>query len=219
MAESTNASWSATSTASDSSPSSGISGGAAAGIAVGCIIAGLAIGAFAAWLLFWRRKCRNVSYLKSPSLAVGRDTKAGYNAPSSPPIIQDSQLDKFLLCATPDQDIQDEMQSLCELIHQHVETSDDLQSINISTTSLVQALLELNYTKELGLSAEKAAGMCINTLTRVMGLRHVISHVLFKSVDVNSRSSLSMLPAPIATFLQSIPASNNNSSDSAGTSS
>lgn len=216
--ESPESSLSATSTASIPSSSSGISGGAVAGIAIGCILAGLFIGAIAVWLLFWRRRRRlDNSRSKFVSVTVSRDTKASYNPPSSsPPPIQDSLLDKFLLCATPDREIQDEMQSLCELIHQHVDNSYDLQATNISALHLTQSLRELEYTEESGLSAEKVAAMCINPSTRTMGLRHIISHVLFKSIDIASRSSLSMLPAPVAIFLQSIPASGRNGGDPAG---
>lgn len=47
--------------------------------------------------------------------------------------------------------------------------------------------------------------MCTDPSTRTVGLCHVISYLLFKGIDVNSQSSFSMLPAPISSFLQSIP--------------
>ncbi|KAF7554374.1 hypothetical protein G7Z17_g2976 [Cylindrodendrum hubeiense] len=187
-------------------PSTGISTGAIAGAAVGCAIAGLIFGFAAAWFLLRRRSNKAGLQQTGGVAVVGTSPESkGYSSVAVSSSSNDIQIDQFLLTATPDKDIRTELHALGDLIHQHVENNYSLRSTPASISVLSQSLVSLGFTQGSGLSADVVAGWCIQPESRQAGLRHVISHTIFKSIDVNSRSPLSMLPAPIAAFLQSIP--------------
>lgn len=100
-----------------------------------------------------------------------------------------------------------QMRTLGELIHQHVDNYYQLWPINVSVWTLSESLLVLGFMESgSGLRAEDVAALCLEPRSRKIGLRHVISYVVILSIDVHSRSRLSMLPRPVAAFLRSLPA-------------
>ncbi|KAH6973088.1 hypothetical protein BKA56DRAFT_111552 [Ilyonectria sp. MPI-CAGE-AT-0026] len=186
--------------------SSGISTGAIVGAAVGCAFAGLIFGLAAAWLLLRRRWRKNDTGRPDGVAAIATTPESkDYASVSVTPSGSETQLDQFLLIATPDKEIGTELQSLGDLIHQHVENHYEFGPSPASASILSQSLVNLGFKQGSGLSADALAALCIQPESRQAGLRHVLSHIIFRSIDVNSRSSLSMLPAPLAAFLQSIP--------------
>ncbi|KAH7126110.1 hypothetical protein EDB81DRAFT_663142 [Dactylonectria macrodidyma] len=194
------------STTISQSRNSGVSTGAIAGIAVGCAVVGLIFGFAAAWLL--HRRWTGKSLAGDVKVVTTTPESKGYASIVTSPIAasasgSDSQIDQFLLAATPDKEIGAELQALGDLIHQHVENHYNVGTMTVSSSLLSQHLVNLGFTS--GPTSDAVAGLCINPKSRQAGLRHVISTIVFKSIDVNSRSSLSMLPAPLAAFLQSIP--------------
>ncbi|KAK4064129.1 uncharacterized protein Triagg1_9108 [Trichoderma aggressivum f. europaeum] len=183
-----------------------ISTGATAGIAVGCAAAGLIIGLLAALLLFRRRKARGAADITHAPILV---------EPKEPPSteyldgigsVAGTQLGQFLLDGAPDQEIVSELQALGELIRQHVQDYYTLQPVDASVGELSQSLQNLGLgSSGSGLSTEEIVTLCSSSYSRQIGLRHVISTVIFGSIDFHTRSSLSMLPGPAAGLLQSIP--------------
>ncbi|KAL7940954.1 hypothetical protein V8C42DRAFT_336041 [Trichoderma barbatum] len=187
-------------------PHAALSTGATAGIAVGCAAAGLVIGLLVALLLFRRRKGKGAEGMSHAAILV--ESK---EPPSTGNIdIVGSgagiQLGKFLLDGAPDQEIVSELQSLGELIRQHVEDYYSVQPVDANGRTLSQSLENLGVgLNGSRLNTEAIASLCANSYSRHLGLRCVISSVIFASIDFHSRSGLSMLPAPVAGLLQSIP--------------
>ncbi|KAH7115504.1 hypothetical protein B0J13DRAFT_487778 [Dactylonectria estremocensis] len=182
--------------------------GALAGAVVGCALGGLIFGFAAAWFVL-RRRWKKSSGRRAGSVAVV-DTSHEPKEHVRPTVAtgsytNDIQLDQFLLSATPDREIGAELQSLGDLIQQHVENHYHLGPAPVGASVSSQGLVKLGFTQGSGLSAEAVAALCAQPESRQVGIRHVISEIVFRSIDAHSRSRLSMLPVPVAAFLQSIP--------------
>ncbi|PNP58362.1 hypothetical protein THARTR1_01877 [Trichoderma harzianum] len=183
-----------------------LSTGATAGIAVGCAAAGLIIGLLAALLLFRRRKGKGVTDITHAHILVESKEPPSTDNIDGVRSVAGVQLGQFLLDGAPDQEIVSELQALSELIRQHVEDYYTLQPVGVSVGTLSQSLQNLGLgASGSGLTAEAIATLCTNSYSRQIGLRYVISNVLFASIDFHTRSSLSMLPGPATGLLQSIP--------------
>ncbi|WAO93274.1 Hypothetical protein NCS54_01081500 [Fusarium falciforme] len=195
------------SSTSVSAPSSGNgssrhSTGALAGAAVGCAIGGILIGLVAAWLLFRRRR-RGQDDIKT----VPHDNPRAFATVEKPsPTVSDDStpLNHLLLDATPDREIEAELQALGHLIDQHVEKYYHLDPVT-DVSTLSDHLAPLG---DFPHGTEAIAGVCAKPMSRQTGLRHVISQVVFKSLDIYSHGAFSMLPAPLSTFLDSMPSHN-----------
>lgn len=206
-----------------SSHSSGLSPGATAGIAIGCALVGLAIGIIASFCLF-RRKAKHsqlddrkakhnqlgdrvvIHELHDTVIHELQDTAKTYVSEKGTPV-HDIQLNQFLLEATPDRDIAQEVQSIGALVDQHVETYYHTRPINIDRGTLASSLAHIGFpssTHAAQLDAQSAAVLCLDPRSRQIGLRHVIMRTLFSSIDTHSPNP-SMLPAPVASFLRAIP--------------
>jgi len=127
-------------------------------------------------------------------------------ATPSPPVETKFQLDKFLLDSSPDKEIASELRSLGTLIEQHVEDNYHRKPVQEDPRVLAAALVQLCISSGSGsLAPDALAQLALEPKTRFTALQHVLSLVLFRSVDVCSGSPLSMLPAPVAGFLRSMP--------------
>ncbi|KZL81017.1 hypothetical protein CI238_03359, partial [Colletotrichum incanum] len=195
----------ATGTSSPESPSpatnSRLEPGVIAGITIGCFFVGLIIGAIVTFLLRRRKPANPRSSPEPEPVAITTKPKSFGTSFAS----KDIQLRYFLLDTTPDREIAIELQSLSELIQLHIENNYHLLPVQSSPSILAESLLSLGFNRHPEADLEAIAAICINPRTRQLGLKHVISHVIFKSVDFHARSRLSMLPAPVAAFLQSVP--------------
>ncbi|GJC95411.1 hypothetical protein ColKHC_04237 [Colletotrichum higginsianum] len=180
-----------------------ISAGAVAGAAIGCLVAGLAIGALVAFLLLRWRLRKNGGRFWRRSEAT--EPKAFGSLHSGNHGNNDVQLSQFLLDAVPDKEIASELQSLGELIHQHVENHYHLRPVQASAQSLAPSLSSLGLGALSELDTKQIAALSIDPKTRQIALQHVISLVVVASIDFNSRSRFSVLPTPVAGFLQSVP--------------
>ncbi|KAG5792727.1 hypothetical protein H9Q69_008215 [Fusarium xylarioides] len=183
--------------------SDGLKGGPVAGVAIGCLIAGIALGLIAAFL-FLRRRRRGKPTNQGFVLA---DQKYTEPKDGTQVIVSssrhDAELSQFLLEATPDKDLQAELRSLSELIYQHVENYYRRPQVQTDPAEVAQSLINIGYSPEAsGLQADTVAAICLSPKTSQVGLRHVLSHVIFRSLDFNSGSSLSMLPLAVATLAQ-----------------
>ncbi|UNI23979.1 hypothetical protein JDV02_009764 [Purpureocillium takamizusanense] len=180
---------------SSSTPSTG----AIAGIAVGCIVAGLIIGLFGACLLLKRK-------YKRPAVVDAVVPRAEPKPYMDSGGTGDSiQLGQFLLEATPDKDIAREVQSLGELIRQHVENNYHTKPVAVDMDTLEQSLLKLGFTDEIVPPKRVVMGICLNPQTRYIGLQHVILRVVFACITIDPHGRCSLLPPPVAAFLGSIP--------------
>ncbi|TDZ53221.1 hypothetical protein CTRI78_v007109 [Colletotrichum trifolii] len=191
--------------------------GEIAGTAIGCLVAGLLIGGLVAFL-FLRRQFRQRSS-RSPSgsgsgsgqITLATESKA-FGPPSSVAHSHDIQLAQFLLDVTPDKALSSELQSLGELIRQHVDNHYHSRPVQASLQPLVSALRNLGFGDISTLTMEEVVGACIDPQTRQAGLQHVIALLVFTSIDFSSsnpRSSgsrYSMLPNTVSSLLQSMPA-------------
>ncbi|RFU80065.1 hypothetical protein TARUN_2183 [Trichoderma arundinaceum] len=181
---------------------SGLSTGATAGIAIGCVAAGLIIGLLAAL----RRKHKDTTSVNQDVIIVESKAPSSIEATEGISSGAGIRLGQFLLDGAPDQEIVSELQSLGELICQHVEGHYSLQPVDANVQTLTQPLQSLGLGMHgSGLSTETIAALCANSYSRLLGLRYVISTVIFASIDFHSRSRLSLLPGTVAEFLQSMP--------------
>lgn len=212
-----------TATPSFSGKSTSISIGSVVGIAIGCVVGGLIIGLIASCCFFRRR--RPTAAADATQVTTHAEREAFTSEPKSVNSPDDSsgrahgdiQLNHFLLEPTPDSEMAKELHSLGDLIHQHVETHYHLHPVNTDVYTLSQSLIRLGFPRHgHGISSETLANICMEPTTRITGLRHVISQAIFRSLDVRSQSKLSMLPAPLADFIQSIPQADARREDETG---
>ncbi|CAH0044688.1 unnamed protein product [Clonostachys solani] len=210
----TASSTTAAESASASSPSgSNISPGAIAGASVGALVAGLIVG-FLVALVFLRRRNKQSSPPETKGRSISAAARSSDRKSYSPvpettngtAASTDVQLDQFLLDGAPDDEIVNELQALSDLIYQHVENNYDLRPIQANVDDLSRQLQALGFVKSAHHDSDAIAALALDPKTRQTGLRHVISTVVFKSIDVHSRSPLSMLPVPVAALLQTMPA-------------
>ncbi|KAK4122038.1 hypothetical protein N657DRAFT_691971 [Parathielavia appendiculata] len=183
----------------DPQPAPGTNAGAIAGAAVGCLMVGLLLG-FAIAFFWFRRKAQ----LHRDSERPIEERKAS-SAVARAPAEGTLQLGKFLLESNPNTEIASELRSLDTLIQQHVENNYHLGPVQTDPRALAVSLMQLGIGNGGGLAAETIAQLALEPTSRHVALRHVISQALFTSIDVSARSELSMLPAPLAAFLRSIP--------------
>ena len=205
-----------TTTAIDASiPSSGVSAGAVAGIAIGCAAIGLLSGLLAVCILLGR-KGRHKGRTADTVVVRHEPKKDSSQTPS------DVQLNQFLPEATPDRDIEQEVRSLGGLIHQHVDNYYHSKPVNASSHSLSTTLQNLGLAGVASSSAtytQNIAALCLDPKTRQSALCHVIMRAAFSSIDFHSQNSLlpSMLPQPVASFIQAMsPTERGRSVDAQG---
>lgn len=197
-----------------SAGSGGISTGAIAGASVGAAIGGLLAGFVAAFLFLKNRKgkSRNEEPLATfPIHSEAKDLGSGNDVSAA--AAGKVQLDRFLLEATPDQDIVREVQCLGGLIHQHVEAHYHLRETSSSDRDVAATLVALGFPDDglSSLTAQEAASLCVNPATRQVGLRHVILRALFQSIDWQRPGPVVLLPDAAAAFIQRVPASDSQS--------
>ncbi|KAF4439448.1 hypothetical protein F53441_12601 [Fusarium austroafricanum] len=178
--------------------------GAVAGIAIGCLIVGLLIGIICGWLLRRFARTRSRYHRRIRAIKISRDPDTGGSmAPDSTE--KTLKLESFILQATPDKEVVSMLRRLEVIIEQHVESYYHAKPIDTKVPILAQALANLGINKNSsGFEAETVAGWCLQPGSRRLGLQHVISHVLFSSIDCNSRTTPTMLPGPVSAFLRSI---------------
>jgi hypothetical protein len=182
------------------------SGAPIAGAAIGCLIGGLAIGFLIAFLILKKRKRReNGSNFIEYPVHADSGPKCYASAPANVLEKPLFSLDQFLLDSTPDRDLGSELKSIGELVQNHVENNYHLKPVKVNSAALDQTLVNLGLGKRGSTASSAITARALDPRTRHTALTHVISHVLFSSVDFNSRSQLSMLPAPIAAFIRSVP--------------
>ncbi|KAJ4385146.1 hypothetical protein N0V85_008198 [Neurospora sp. IMI 360204] len=192
----------------------GVSSGAAAGIAVGCLIVGLLLGLAAAFCFFSRRKQRHGGHGNVTEVAMTPSKDVSYAQVGSGLKNQDDsgmpELKHFLLDSLSDQELAAELRDRHHLLQQHVENHyhfHPLDATRVNRQSLLAALsqLGLGQAGSEGPSAETIVSLALDPNTRQIALQHVLSKVIFTSIDPSARSPLSMLPTSVAAFLQSIP--------------
>jgi hypothetical protein len=176
----------------------GLNSGPVAGIAIGVLLLGLGLGFLVAFLLLKRKYARRNIHAAVPII-----TPSHQAYPTPPP--DTLQLNQFLLDATPDREIATEIRSLKDLIQQHVENNYHQQPIQANPTALAQVLAELGVGQQGTLNPDTVASLALNPPTRYAALQHILSEVLFRSIDFKAASNLSMLPAPVAAFASSVP--------------
>ncbi len=82
---------------------------------------------------------------------------------------------------------------------------DDLCRGQVRLSRGVQVRETLDTTRQSDLTSAEIINLVLDPYTRHVAIQHVISLVVFKSVDFSARSRLSMLPTPIASFLKAMP--------------
>lgn len=182
---------------------------------MGALIAGLVVGFLVAFVFLRRRNKQSAPVPQARSISAARasDRKSYSPVPETngAAASTDVQLDQFLLDGAPDDEIVNELQALSDLIHQHVENNYDPRPIQANANDLSRQLQALGFVKSAHHDPDAIAALALEPKTRQTALRHVISTVVFKSIDIHSRSSLSMLPVPVAAFLQNMPATDRQS--------
>lgn len=191
-----------------------MSSGGAAGLAIGCLLAGFLIGLAAAFWFFSRRKKRNGGDGDVTHVAETPSKEASY-APVGSKMKSHGdggipELKHFLLDSLSDQELASELRDRHNLIQQHVENHYHLRPLDVTRVnhqSLLPALAQLGLGQagSEGPPAETVATLALDPKTRQIALRHVLSTVIFTSIDPSARSQHSMLPSSVAAFLQSLP--------------
>ncbi|KAI8724376.1 hypothetical protein NCS52_00006500 [Fusarium sp. LHS14.1] len=199
---------SATSTTPSPDPSNdGLGAGEIAGVAVGCLAAGLLIGIAIGWFL--RRAMRRSKHRKRGHGSEERAKILSQPRDDGPvalePLGKKMKLENVILQPAPDQTILSNLGRLEDIIRQHVEAVYHSGPADVKLVKLAHALTNLGISKSSsGFDAETVAGWCLQPNTRRGALQHVISHVLFSSIDWNSPGPLTLLPKPAVGFLNSI---------------
>lgn len=190
--------------------SSGLSAGAVAGLAIGCLIAGMLLGAVAAWILL-RRK-RQWEPPQSPSYyPVKEDTQEKLASIAAPFNRNLLPLDQFFMDVKPDRDLVSELRALDRSIQRHVADYYHTQpvpegAVNPEDLALVLVKLGIANTINQGDDngqqslASHLSHLALDPSTRFQILRHVIMSVAFGSTALRSSSSISMLPPFVAAF-------------------
>ncbi|KAI3577656.1 hypothetical protein IWW34DRAFT_852008 [Fusarium oxysporum f. sp. albedinis] len=178
--------------------------GAVAGIAIGCLFAGIFVGICFAWLLqrFTKRRPRHRRAIRIVRAPKNPDTDSPGSMESSDNKIK---VENFILQATPDREVVGMLQRLEVIMEQHIENYYHVKPIDIGASVLAEQLTNLGISQDSsGFEAEAVAKWCLHPASRRLGLQHVVSHVLFNSIDCNSRNGISLLPGPAINFLRSI---------------
>lgn len=204
---STTDSASSTSTNNSNKKDDGLEAGAVAGVAIGCLVAGLLIGIIFGWFL--RRAMRRSKHRKRGHGGEERAKILSQPKDDGPvalePLGKKMKLENVILQPAPDQTILSDLGRLEDIIRQHVEAVYHSGPVDVKLAKLAHALTALGISKSSsGFDAETVAGWCLQPNTRRGALQHVISHVLFRSIDWNSPGPLTLLPKPAVGFLNSI---------------
>jgi len=184
--------------------------GGAVGLAIGLLVLGLIIGAFAAFVVFRRR--RSKQHIESAPISA---TAVGTQPPAQKPS-EGLRLNQFLLDSTPEREIVSELSAIRGLLETHVDANYHLQPVQADASSLTQVLTGLGVGQQGQLSPAEAVSLALNPQTRRLALQHILSEVLFNSADLHGQSPISTLPAPIASFVRSIPPLEVKTGDSEG---
>ncbi|WAO87896.1 Hypothetical protein NCS54_00521900 [Fusarium falciforme] len=186
-----------------------LAGGAVAGIAIACIVAGIALGAAAMFLLFRRRRRQsqaNFHQVSNGGIEPKKDVMVTVT-----PSKNDVDLNQFLLDTIPDKQIEGELHALSELLYQHVESHYHRSPVHLDAQTLAQSLVHIGYSPAAsGLDEMTVVALCLEPSSRPVGLRHVLSHVIFSSLDFSSGSNMAMLPPVVREFLSTIPSAESN---------
>ncbi|RSL62077.1 hypothetical protein CEP54_005881 [Fusarium duplospermum] len=187
----------------------GLGGGAVAGIAIACIVAGIALGAVAVFFLFRRRRRQpqtNFNQVSNGDIELKDNVMVAVTPSKS-----DVDLNQFLLDAIPDKQIEGELHALSELLYQHIESHYHRSPVHLDAQTLAQSLVHIGYSPAAsGLDAMTVVALCLEPSSRPVGLRHVLSHVIFSSLDFSSGSNMAMLPPVVRDFLSTIPSAESN---------
>ncbi|KAH7267893.1 uncharacterized protein BKA55DRAFT_501186 [Fusarium redolens] len=178
--------------------------GAVAGIAIGCLFAGIFVGICFAWLLqrFTKSRPRHRRAIRVVRAPKNPDTDSPGSMESSDNKIK---VENFILQATPDREVVGLLQRLEVIMEQHIENYYHIKPIDIGVSVLAEQLTNLGISQDSsGFEAEAVAKWCLHPASRRLALQHVVSHVLFNSIDCNSRNGISLLPGPAINFLRSI---------------
>jgi hypothetical protein len=115
------------------------------------------------------------------------------------------KVENLILQATPDREVVGVLRRLEVIMEQHIENYYHVKPIDVSVSLLAEQLTNLGISQDSsGFEAEAVAEWCLQPASRRLGLQHVVSHVLFSSIDCNSRNGISLLPGPAINFLRSI---------------
>ncbi|EEU45823.1 uncharacterized protein NECHADRAFT_25359, partial [Fusarium vanettenii 77-13-4] len=187
----------------------GLTDGAVAGVAIACILAGLALGAVAVFLLFRRRRRQpqtNFHPVSNGGIEPKNDVMVTVTPSKS-----DVDLNQFLLDTIPDKQIAGELHALSELLYQHVESHYHRSPVHLDAQTLAQSLAHVGYSPAAsGLDAMTVVALCLEPSSRPVAIRHVLSHVIFSSLDFSSGSNMAMLPPVVREFLSTIPSADSN---------
>jgi hypothetical protein len=190
--------------ATDKNANNRVEPGAVVGIAIGCLVAGLIIGIYCAWLLrrFTKSRSRRGRTIRIVHTPKNPDNDSPGSIESSDNKIK---VENFILQATPDREVVGMLRQLEVIIEQHIENYYHVEPMDISASVLAEQLTNMGVSQDsLGFEAEAVAEWCLQPASRRLALQHVLSHVLFSSIDCNSRKRISLLPGPAINFLRSI---------------
>jgi hypothetical protein len=176
----------------------------------------LLLGFLVAFFLYRKRNRPRESH--SPYSPPPATELKAFGPRSQPPPAQDKEaieLNHFLLDALPDKEIIAELRALETLIQQHVENNYHLHPVKADPRALTQALSRLGVSENGNLAPEAIVALAIEPRTRHLALQHVISKVVFSSIDKpilpatsSSPRIPSMLPPPVAAFLHTVQREN-----------
>ncbi|KAH9429060.1 hypothetical protein MCOR02_010473 [Pyricularia oryzae] len=197
-------------------PPPGVNLEGAVGIAMGCLVAGILIG-LAAMILFHRRRTYGTRR-RAPEAPVARQLPVQAQTPQKLlPWHKDMfELGPFLLDSSSDKDIAGMLDEAGQLIEQHVENNYHAKPVSTSPHELTKALQGLGVEgvdgKGSSVSAATLTSLALESGTRRLALRHLLSLVIFSSMDLDRirRQKIpghppSILPAPMVAFVQAQP--------------
>lgn len=114
---------------------------------------------------------------------------------------------QFFTIPKSDKDLVGELRSLGHLIQQHVEDHYHASSVTQSASSLSETLTDLGLSSlTMGIPGpEHLASIAVDVKSRHVALQHVISRIIFDSISVQSKGSISLLPPSVSSLAQNMP--------------
>ncbi|KLU92197.1 hypothetical protein MAPG_11143 [Magnaporthiopsis poae ATCC 64411] len=174
-----------------------------AGIGVACLVGGAAIGLLAAWAMARKKQKRERGLSGDgpiePVQAGASNKTYGTRASLEPSYILDM--------IESGSKIRSMLSSIGLLITQHVLTQYHDDPVTTSKAELAQVLRSLGLGEaDQGVSPDHLASMVLDVYYRTEALRHVLSFVIFSSLDLASaRPPVSLLPPPVVDLVRMAP--------------
>ncbi|KAK0671435.1 hypothetical protein QBC41DRAFT_192042, partial [Cercophora samala] len=160
---------------------------------------------------FFARRYRKSQLFETDETSAGTSVlqsrpsqKAAYRPVTTVRGSSDTPLDFYLLDGTGDSEIISELQALGHLIKDHVENNYHVRSIRHDAPAIKETLRGFGLDER---TQSQIATLSLDSRTRHVAIRWLLSRAIFFALDVHSAGGLSLLPPSIVEFVKALPLS------------